>query len=92
MEATAAEPPQEGQDPKTPVQVLAQVMPRTTFLRNVGLHSEVLKITTAPAMKNRVHELTRELTVEKEGSAELRAKIVVLEKQAEEEKEARRRN
>ena len=92
MEAIAAEPPQECQDPKTPAQAVAQVLPRTTFLRNVGIHSAALKRSAeAAAMKNRVHELESELIAEKEGSAELRAKLYDLQKQVEEEKDARRK-
>ena len=32
-----AEPTQEGQAPKTPVEVVAQVLPSSKFLQNVGL-------------------------------------------------------
>jgi len=37
MEAYVAQPTEEGHDPKTPVQAIAHVMPKSTFLRNVGM-------------------------------------------------------
>jgi len=37
MEAIMAEPTQEGQAPKTPVEVVAQVLPSSKYLQNVGL-------------------------------------------------------
>jgi len=37
MEAYVAQSTEEGQDLKTPVQAIAHVMPKSTFLRNVGM-------------------------------------------------------
>jgi len=35
MEAYVAQPIEEGQNPKTPVEAVAHVLPKSTFLRNV---------------------------------------------------------
>ena len=61
MEAYVAQPTEEGQDPKTPVQAIAYVMPKSTFLRNVGMQSTTMKRNAkAAAMNDRVNELESE--------------------------------
>ena len=92
MEAIAAEPPQEGQVAKTPTQAVAQVMPRSKFLQNVGIVSAATKKSAEAAeVAKRVHELESELIAEKEGAAEVRVQMVDLRNQVEEERDARRK-
>jgi hypothetical protein len=68
MEEKAAAPPQEGQDALTPTQVVLQVMPKSTFLRNVGMQPASSKRgTKASEVDARVKELENKLMAEKEG-------------------------
>jgi len=84
MEAYVAQPTEEGQDPKTPVQAIAHVMPKSTFLRSVGMHSAAIKGNAkAAAMNDRVNELESELQAEKMGSAGLRSQLADVQKQLE---------
>ena len=54
MEAYVAEPTKEGKDPKTPLQAVAHVVPKSMFLRNVGLQStEMKRKAKAAAMNDR---------------------------------------
>jgi predicted nucleic acid-binding Zn-ribbon protein len=93
MEAYVAEPTEEGQDPKTPVQAIAHVMPKSTFLHNVGMQSAAMKRNAkAAAMNDRVNELESELQAEKKGSEGLRSQLADVQKQLEEQKEAARKN
>ena len=93
MEAYVAQPTEEGQDPKTPIQAVAQVLPKSTFLRNVGLQSAAMKRNAkAAAMNERVHELESELHAEKAGAAELRAQMGNLQKQVEDQNDAARKH
>ena len=93
MEAYVAQPTEEGQDPKTPVQAIAHVMPKSTFLRSVGMHSAAIKGNAkAAAMNDRVNELESELQAEKMGSAGLRSQLADVQKQLEDQKEAARKN
>uniref|UniRef100_K3YZ54 Uncharacterized protein n=1 Tax=Setaria italica TaxID=4555 RepID=K3YZ54_SETIT len=74
MEVYVAQPTEEGQDPKTLVQAIAHVMPKSTFLRSVGMQSAAIKRNAkAAAMNDRVNELESELQVEKMGSTGLRS-------------------
>ncbi|CAN6371952.1 unnamed protein product [Urochloa humidicola] len=93
MEAYVAQPTEEGQDPKTPVEAVAHVLPKSTFLRNVGLQStEMKRNAKVAAMNDRVHDLDSKLEDEKMGSEGLRAQVADLQKQLEEQKEAARKN
>ena len=93
MEAYVAEPTTEGKDPKTHLQAVAHVVPKSTFLRNVGLKSiEMKRKAKAAAMNDLVHELESDLQAEKMGSTGLRSKVAELEKQAQDQKEAARKN
>nr|ACE86401.1 hypothetical protein [Sorghum bicolor] len=93
MEAYVAEPTEEGQDPKTPVQAIAHVMPKSTFLHNVGMQSAAMKRNAkAAAMNDRVNELESELQAEKKGSDGLRSQLADVQKQLEDQKEAARKN
>ncbi|CAO2175810.1 unnamed protein product [Urochloa humidicola] len=93
MEAYVAQPTEEGKDPKTPVEAVAHVLPKSTFLRNVGLQStEMKRNAKSAAMNDRVRDLESELEAEKMGSAGLQAQVDDLQKQLEEQKEAARKN
>lgn len=92
MEAIVAEPPQDGQDPKTPTQAVAQVLPKSNFLENVGMRDAALKKSAKPAAVNvHVQELESELHAEKQGSAKLRVKLDVLEKKFQDQEDAARK-
>ncbi|GJM84609.1 hypothetical protein PR202_ga00294 [Eleusine coracana subsp. coracana] len=72
MEAYVAQPTEEGEDPNTPVEAIAHVLPKSTFLRNVGMHStEMKRNAKSAAMNDRVQDLESTLEAEKMGSAEL---------------------
>ena len=93
MEAYVAQPTEEGQDPKTPVQAIAHVMPKSTFLCSVGMQSTAIKRNAkATAMNDRVNELESELQAEKMGSAGLRSQLADVQKQLEDQKEVARKN
>jgi TolA-binding protein len=93
MEAYVAQPTEEGKDPKTPVEAVAHVLSKSTFLRNVGLQStEMKRNAKSAAMNDRVHDLESKLEAEKMGSAGLRSQVADLQKQLEEQKEAARKN
>ncbi|CAO2141201.1 unnamed protein product [Urochloa humidicola] len=75
MEAIIAEPAEEGQVQKTPVEAVAQVLPSSSFLQNVGLEQAAPKRSAKSAAAARVEELEAEVEVEKQGSALLRDKV-----------------
>jgi len=76
MEANVAQPTEEGRDPKTPVQAVAHVMPKSTFLRIVGMQSAAIKRNAkAAAMNDRINELESELQAEQMGSAGLQSQL-----------------
>ena len=93
MEAYVAQPTQEGHDPKTPIQAVAHVLPKSTFLCNVGMQSAAMKRNAkAAAMNDRVHELESELHAEKLGASELRSQLENLQKQVEDQKDAAKKH
>ena len=93
MESYVAQPTEEGQDPKTHVQAIAHVMPKSTFLRSVGMQSAAIKRNAkAAAMNDRVNELESELHAEKMGSVGLQSQLADVQKQLEDQKEAARKN
>ena len=61
-----AEPTQEGQAPKTPVEVVAQVLPSSKYLQNVGLRQAG---PNKHANNACVHELEVEVQLEKQVAA-----------------------
>ncbi|CAN6289597.1 unnamed protein product [Urochloa humidicola] len=75
MKAIVAEPTQEGQDPKTATEAVAQVLPRSKFLQNVGLEAPAPKKSATTAVRARVQELEAEVQAERQGSAALRFQI-----------------
>ena len=93
MENYLAQPTEDGQDPKTPLQAIAHVLPKSSFLRNIGMESiQMKKNAKAAAMSKRVEELEGELQAEKKGSAGLRSQVADLEKKVEDQNETARKN
>jgi chromosome segregation ATPase len=92
MEAIAAQAPQEGQVAKTATQAVAQVLPTSKFLQNIGIESAATKRSAKAAeVAKRVQELESELVAEKEGAAEVRVQMDDLKNQVEEERDARKK-
>ncbi|CAN6300521.1 unnamed protein product [Urochloa humidicola] len=96
MEAIIAEPADEGQVQKTPVEAVAQVLPSSSFLQNVGLEQVAPKRSVKSTAAARVEELQAEVEAEKQGSAVLRDELdsqqdelETLKKKVEESEEAR---
>ena len=87
MEEKVTAPPQEGQDAVTPTKAVLQVMPKTTFLRNIGIQPAASKKGTNAC----VQELENELVAEKEGSAAVRAQVDDVVNKLEEERAARKK-
>ena len=94
MDTMMAQPTPEGEQPKTPAEVVAHVLPSSKFLWNVGLETTVPKRSATAAA--RVQELEAEVAAEKQGAAALRDQLhgqqdelEVLKKKVEESKEAR---
>ncbi|CAN6270633.1 unnamed protein product, partial [Urochloa humidicola] len=61
MRAIVAEPTEEGQDPKSAIDAVAEVLPKSKFLRNVGLEVPGPKKSSTTAVHARVHELEVEI-------------------------------
>ncbi|OEL24335.1 hypothetical protein BAE44_0014647, partial [Dichanthelium oligosanthes] len=79
MEAIVAAHAQEGQAPKT----VAQVLPSTKFLQNVGLEPATQKRSDTAAVTTRIQELHAEVASEKLGAASLRDQLDVQQDQLE---------
>ncbi|CAN6299706.1 unnamed protein product [Urochloa humidicola] len=75
MRAIVAEPTEEGQDPKSAINAVAQVLPKSKFLRNVGLEVPGPKKSSTTAVHARVYEFEVEIQVEREGAEALRCQI-----------------
>ena len=91
MEAITAQAPQEGQVAKTLIQAIAQVLPTSKFLQNIGIESTTTKRSAKTAeVAKRVQELESELVAEKEGAAEVRVQMDDLKNQVE-ERDARKK-
>jgi polyhydroxyalkanoate synthesis regulator phasin len=91
MEAIAAQAPQEGQAAKTPTQAVAQVLPTSKFLQNIGIESASMKrIAKAAEVAKRVQELESELVAEKARAVEVRVEMDDLKNQVE-ERDARKK-
>nr|CAB3466325.1 unnamed protein product [Digitaria exilis] len=82
MKAIMAEPTAEGQDPKTPAEAIAQVLPSSKFLQNVGLEKKAPNKTTATAA--RVLELEAEVQAERQDATVLRCQLEDLNSKFEE--------
>ncbi|KAK3142219.1 hypothetical protein QOZ80_4BG0343780 [Eleusine coracana subsp. coracana] len=80
----------EGDAPKTPVEIVAEILPKTTFLRNARLESKGRSTTAATtATAARVEELEDELDAERQTGLDLRDKVERLMKQVEDSEAAR---
>ncbi|CAN6338320.1 unnamed protein product [Urochloa humidicola] len=75
MRAIVAEPTEEGQDPKSAIDAVAEVLPKSKFLRNVGLEVPGPKKSSTTTVHARVHELEAEIQAEREGAEALRCQI-----------------
>ena len=87
MEAIMADSAEEGDALKTPAETIAEVLPKTTFLRNAGLER---KGRTTKAAAVRVEQLEGELHAERQVTLDLREKMECMVKQME-DSEARLR-
>ena len=91
MESIAAQALEEWQVAKTPTQAVAQVLPTSKFLQNIGIESTTTKRSAKTAeVAKRVQELESELVAEKEGAAEVRVQMDDLKNQVE-ERDARKK-
>lgn len=81
------EPMEEGQMPKTPEEVVAQVLSSTKFLQNAGLQPVAAKRSSKSEYVARVQELEAEVLAEKQGAAALQDKVEVLEVARDKQKE-----
>ncbi|CAN6231496.1 unnamed protein product [Urochloa humidicola] len=75
MRAIMAEPTEKGQDPKSAIDAVAEVLPKSKFLRNVGLEVPGPKKSSTTVVHARVHELEAEIQAEREGAEALRCQI-----------------
>ena len=88
MEHQLAAPPEEGEEPKSATEVVADVLDDSTkknmFLQNVGIK------TGRP--RSNVQNVQAQLEVEKKANVELRAKLDDLERRAGDKEQARLRD
>ncbi|CAL5034206.1 unnamed protein product [Urochloa decumbens] len=75
MKAIVDEPTAEGQDPKSATEAVAAVLPKSKFLKNIGLQAPAPKKSATNAVHARVQELEAEVETERQGSAALRSQI-----------------
>ncbi|CAL4977111.1 unnamed protein product [Urochloa decumbens] len=83
MKAIIAEPTEDGQDPKTATEAVLEILPKSKFLRNVGLEAPAPKKSATTAVHARVQELKAEVQAERQGSAALRCQIEYQQNQLE---------
>ncbi|CAL5066350.1 unnamed protein product [Urochloa decumbens] len=83
MKAIIAEPTEDGQDPKTATEAVLEILPKSKFLRNVGLEAPAPKKSATTAVHARVQELESEVQAERQGSAALRCQIEYQQNQLE---------
>uniref|UniRef100_A0A0A8XQ94 Uncharacterized protein n=1 Tax=Arundo donax TaxID=35708 RepID=A0A0A8XQ94_ARUDO len=76
---------------QTPVEAVAQVLPSTKFLQNIGLQPAVPKRSSKAVVAACVHELEVEVEAEMQGAAALREKFETLNKKVLASEEARER-
>ncbi|CAL5017487.1 unnamed protein product [Urochloa decumbens] len=83
MKAIIAEPTEDGQDPKTATEAVLEILPKSKFLRNVGLEAPAPKKSATTVVHARVQELEAEVQAERQGSAALRCQIEYQQNQLE---------
>ncbi|KAF8723363.1 hypothetical protein HU200_021888 [Digitaria exilis] len=91
IEAVVAEPAEDGQVPKTPTEAVAQVLPKSKFLQNVGFEPVAPKRNAKSAVSACVQELEAEVELEKQGAAALRDELEILKLKAVESEDARQK-
>ena len=86
MDTIRAEPVQEGQQPKSDIQVVAQVLPQSsTFLQNIGLQYSS-GTSSRGVVASQVQELQAQLESEKQEKSGLQLQVDTLKMHAEESK------
>ncbi|XP_066382915.1 uncharacterized protein [Miscanthus floridulus] len=91
MESIAAAPVEDGQVVKTPAEVVAQVLPKSKFLQNIGLQLAAPKRSSKAINDARVIELEAEVAAGKQDKEELKDEMETLKKKVEESENERRR-
>ena len=90
MESIAAAPVEDGQVVKTPAEVVAQVLPKSKFLQNIGLQLAAPKRSSKAINDARVIELEAEVAAGKQDK-ELKDEMETLKKKMEESENERYR-
>ena len=84
METIRAEPLQDGQQPKSDIQVVAQVLPQSsTFLQNIGIQYSS-RTSSRDVVVPQVQELQTQLESEKQEKSGLQLQVDTLKMHAEE--------
>ncbi|XP_066382325.1 uncharacterized protein [Miscanthus floridulus] len=91
MESIAAAPVEDGQVVKTPAEVVAQVLPKSKFLQNIGLQLAAPKRSSKAINDAQVIELEAEVAAGKQDKEELKDEMETLKKKVEESENERRR-
>ena len=91
MESIMAAPAEEGQVSKIPAEAVAQVLPKSKFLQNIGLQLAAPKRSSKAINDARVEELEAEVAAEKQDKEELKDQLEALKKKVEESENERRR-
>ena len=91
MEFIAAAPVEDGQVSKTPAEIVAQVLPKSKFLQNIGLQLAAPKRSSKAINDARVIELEAEVAAGKQDKEELKDEMETLKKKVEESENERRR-
>ncbi|KAJ1260212.1 hypothetical protein BS78_10G215200 [Paspalum vaginatum] len=89
MESINADPIQEGQSSKTPIEVISQVMPKSKFLQNIGLESSAPKRSGKTVVSACVEELEAQLEAKKQCSLNLKGTLDSLMQKVDESEVAR---
>ncbi|TVU07128.1 hypothetical protein EJB05_47169, partial [Eragrostis curvula] len=89
MEAIMADDEADGNATKTPAEVVVEVLPKTTFLRNVGIQLKGKKTKARDAAAARVEELESELESSKQLAQDMKEQMERMGKQMEESEAAR---
>jgi len=90
MESIAAVPVEDGQVSKTPAKIVAQVLPKSKFLQNIGLQLAAPKRSSKAINDARVIELEAEVAAGKQDKEELKDEMETLKKVEKSENERRR--
>ncbi|CAL4971024.1 unnamed protein product [Urochloa decumbens] len=91
MEGVVAKPTEEGQDPKSATEAIAEVLPSSKFLQNVDLETATSKKSATSDVLAIVQELKAEVQAEKQVSAALRNELESLKLKIEESEAAKQK-